>query len=238
MQIDDLKQLWTAHGEILERNFAINERLLRETILRKVNSALVPFHVWRTLEVVIGIAIIVASMSVLADHVADPLYVFVAGGLVVFTGYVTWLCAYGLVKSCGVDDTTSVIKLQRDIEQIRLADYRAIKWALLLGIVAWLPVALILFEALTSFDALARVDMAWLGTNVLFGLFCLYVGHAFSRRYLERRDLSPWARTLLEALTDRAVRSATEHLKELANFEKSETTDVTQMRGDTERGET
>lgn len=221
MQIDDLKQLWTAHGENLERSLAINERLLREALLHKVRSAFIPFQVWRTLEVVIGIATIVASLSVLADHVNDPLYVFVVGGLAVPIAWVTGLCAYRLLKSCGVDYGASITTLQRNIEQFRLADYRAFKWALLLGIVAWLPVALILFEALTGFDALARVGLAWLSANVIFGLICLGVGHAFSRRYLERADLRPWARTLLEALSDRAVQSATEHLTELASFERT-----------------
>jgi len=221
MQIDDLKQLWTAHGANLERSLAINERLLREALLRNVRSAFIPFQVWRTLEVVIGIAIIVASTAVLADHVNDPLYMIVAGGLAVLTAGVTGLCAYGLVKSCRVDYAASVTTLQRNIEQIRLADFRAFKWALLLGIVAWLPVALILFEALTGFDALARVGLAWLSANVIFGLICLGVGQAFSRRYLERADLRPWARTLLEALSDRSVQSATEHLTELASFERT-----------------
>lgn len=220
MQIDDLKQLWTAHGENLERSLSINERLLRETLLRKVRSAFILFQVWRTFEVVIGTATTVASIAVLADHANDPLYMIVAGGLAVLTAWVTVLCAYGLVKSCEVDYAASITTLQRNIEQIRLADYRAFKWALLLGIVAWLPIALILFESLTGFDALARVGLAWLIANVIFGLICLGVGHAFSRRYLERADLRPWARTLLETLSARAVQSATAHLTELARFER------------------
>ena len=96
------------------------------------------------------------------------------------------------------------------------------KWTLLLGIVAWLPIALILFEALTGFDALARVGLAWLVANILFGFVCLGIGQALSRRYVEHTDLNPRARCIVESLSGRAVRSATQHLVELAQFERSD----------------
>ncbi len=37
--LDDLKRVWAEHGAVLERSLAINERLLRETMLRKVRFA-------------------------------------------------------------------------------------------------------------------------------------------------------------------------------------------------------
>ena len=112
--------------------------------------------------------------------------------------------------------------LQRTVERFRLAEYRAFKWTLLLGIVAWLPIALIIFEAMTGVDALARVGLTWLVANLLFGLVCLGIGQTLSRRYVERDDVAPWARQLMESLSGRAVGSATQHLVELARFERSE----------------
>lgn len=222
MQLDDLKQVWAAHGADLERSLAINERLLREMLLRKVRSAFLPFQVVRTLEAALGIATIVASMVVLTNHFADPRYLIMAGGLAVLAGYVTGLCAYSLRLTATIDYSHPVTTLQRTIERIRLADYRALKWTLLLGIVAWLPIALILFEALTGFDALARVGLAWLVANILFGFVCLGIGQALSRRYVEHTDLNPRARCIVESLSGRAVRSATQHLVELAQFERSD----------------
>ncbi|MBI5759885.1 MAG: hypothetical protein HZA46_15305 [Planctomycetales bacterium] len=222
MELDDLKQAWAAHGVVLERSLAINERLIRETLLRKVRFALVQCQVVRTLEVALGIAMIVAAMAVLTNHFADPRYLVVAGGLAVLAGYVTGLCAYSLQQTARIDYADPVTMLQKTVERIRLAEYRAFKWTLLLGIVAWLPMALILFEALTGFDALARVGLEWLAANVLFGFVCLGIGQALSRRYVERTDLNPLAHRLVESLSGRAVRSATQHLAELAQFERSE----------------
>lgn len=222
MQLDDLKQVWAAHGAALERSLAINERLIRATLLGNVRSAFFCFQVVRSLEVALGITTIVAAMAVLTNHFTDPRYLIVAGGVAAVAGYVTVLCAYALRQTARIDYAAPVMTLQRTVERIRLAEYWALKWTLLLGIVAWLPIALILFEALTGFDALARVGLPWLVANILFGLVCLGIGQAMSRRYIERTDLNPWARRLVESLSGRAVRSATQHLAELARFERSE----------------
>jgi len=222
MQLDDMKQTWTGHGANFERSLAINECLLREMLLRKVRSAFVPFQVMRLLELAFGIATIVAAMTVLSNHFTDPRYLMIAGGLSVIAGYVTGLCAYLWYETATIDYADPVTALQRHIERIRLAEYRAFKWALLLGIIAWLPIALILFEALTGIDALARVNLAWLIGNVLFGFLCLGIGQVLSRRYVERTELTPWGRRLVETLSGHAVRSATQHLTELAQFDRNE----------------
>jgi hypothetical protein len=222
MQTDEMTRAWAVHGANLERSLAINERLLREKLLRKLKTGLARSIMSRTVEVAIGLGTILAIMSVLAAHVAEPRYAIVAGGLAVLTAWVTALCAYALVQSITLDYGNPVTTLQRGIERIRLAEYRALKWAVLGGIVGWLPAALVLFEALTGVDALARVKLGWLIANLVFGLVCLGLGLALSRRYVERSDVGPRAHRLMEALSGRGVRSAAGHLAELASFERDE----------------
>lgn len=101
-------------------------------------------------------------------------------------------------------------------------EYRALEWAVLVSVAVWLPAALVLFEALTGIDALARVDLPWLVANLLFGLVALAVGLVLSKKYFERSDLKPWARRLLDALSGRALRSAAGHFAEIATFEREE----------------
>ena len=219
MQLDDLKQAWAAHGVMLERSVAVDERLLREVLLRKIRIALAPYVLWRALEVALGIGMLSIVAPVVAGHVREPRYAVVGGALAVCIVAITALCAYLLTKSLALDYGGPVTTIQREVEQIKLMEYHALKWAVLGGVVAWLPAALISFEALTSVDALARVNLAYLVGNLVFGLAVLGVGHVMSRRYVEHPALGPTARRLVDALSGRGLRSATAHLAELERFE-------------------
>ena len=220
MQLDDLKQAWAAHGAMLERSLAIDERLLREVLLRKVRFALAPHLLWRALEVACGIAGLGVLAPILGAHLAEPRYLVAGGGLALFTAGLTALCAHLLIRSLALDYGGPVTALQREVERIRIAEYRVVKWAVLGGVVAWLPAALLLFEALTGIDALARVQPAYLIANIVLGLGVFGVGQALSRRYVERPGLGPAACSLIDALSGRGMCSASAILAELAQFER------------------
>lgn len=222
MQLDDMKIAWAAHGARLERSLAIEERLVREMALGKVRRALAPFVLWRTLEVALGAAALLVVVPILVAHASEPRYLVAAGALVVYAAGVTALCATLLVNGLRLDYGGPVTTMQRDLGYIRLVEYVALKWAVLGGVVVWLPAALVLFEALTGVDALARVDVAWLAGNFLFGLVVMALGQALSRVYVERSDLGPRAHRLLDALSGRGLRSAAKHLADLSAFTRDE----------------
>jgi hypothetical protein len=222
MDLDDLKAAWTAHGVALERSLAINERLLRETLLRKVRFALAPLVVWRALEVALGAAAVRLVVGVLAAHLGEPRYLVAAGALAVLAVALTALGAASLVGGLKLDYTGTVTAIQRDLERLQLVEYHATKWALLGGVLLWLPAALVGFEAITGVDALARVDLAWLIGNLAFGVGVVAVGQAWSRRHVERSGRGPRAQRILDALSGRSLRSATSHLAELARFQADE----------------
>ena len=231
MQLDDLKEAWAAHGAALERSLAIDERLLREVLLRKVRFALAPYALGRALEIVLGVAVLVVLMPLLVAHAAEPRYLVVGGGLAAFAVGLTALHVHLLVRVVQLDHGGPVTAIQREVERIRRAEVRAFKWALLGGIVFWLPAALVAFEAVTGVTALARVDLAWLAANLLFGLAVLALGQAWSRKHVERPDLSPRMRRLVDALSGRALRAAADHLAELAQFEREESPASTERGG-------
>lgn len=222
MQLDDLKEAWAAHGAALERSLAINERLLRETMLGKVRSTLAPYLLWRALEVALGVAGLLLVGPVVAAHVGEPRYVVAGGALLGFIAGITALSAYLLIQSAQLDYDGPVTAIQRAIEAIKLAEYRATKWAVLGGVVIWLPALLVLFEAVTGVAALARVDLAWLAGNLGFGIVVLVLGQAWSKRYVERPELGPRARRLVDALSGRSLRAVAGHLADLARFERDD----------------
>jgi len=222
MELDDLKAAWAAHGAALERSVAISERLLREALLGKVRSALAPYVAWRVLEIVLGAAALVLAGSVLAAHAGEPRYLLAGGATLAVLAGVTALNARLLALSVGLDYGGPVTAIQRAVERARLAEYRATKWAVLGGVVIWLPAALLLFEAVTGVPAIGLVDPAWLVANLALGAAVLALGLALSRRYVERPGLGPRARRIVDALSGRSLRAATRHLADLSRFERDE----------------
>ena len=220
MQLDELRELWAAQGARLERSLALNEQLLRERMHGRIRRAVLPYAAWRGLEAVLGIAFLAAIAPVVAAHASEPRYIMIAGALALYAAGVTAFSARLVVGSLRLDYGLPVTAIQRDVERTRLAEYRALKWAVLGGVLMWLPAALVLFEAVTGIDALARVHFPWLVANVVLGVIVLAIGQALSRKYVERPDLEPWARRLLDALSDRSLRRAASHIEELARFER------------------
>jgi len=220
MELDDLKTAWAAHGAMLERSLAINEHLLRETMLGKVRSKLAPFVVWRAVEAVLGVVMLFVVGSVLAAHATEPRYLVAGGAVLAFTVAMTALCTTLLVHGARLAYDRPVTVIQRAVERIKLLEFRATKWAFLGGVLVWLPGLLVLFEAVTGVPALARVDLAWLISNLAFGAIVLVVGHILAKRYVDRPDLGPRARRFVDALTGRSLRAVTGHLAELARFER------------------
>lgn len=222
MQLDDLKAVWSAHGAALERSLAIDERLLRETLLRKVRFRLAPYVLCRALEVALGVAVLLAIVTVLGAHLAEPRYLVVGWTLAGFTFWLTALCATLLVGSLRLDYGGPVMLLQSDVERIKLVEYRALKWALLGGVLLWLPFLLVVFEALTGVEGLARVQLPFLVGNLAFGGVVYAAGQAWSKRYVERADPAPWARRVVDALSGRSLRSVSDQLAELSRFVRDE----------------
>lgn len=114
--------------------------------------------------------------------------------------------------------------IQRELEGLALLEYRAFKWALLGGVLLWLPILLVLVEGLTGAPILAEVDGVWLGANGAFGMVVLGLGQMLSRKYVEDAALSPLARRVVDALSGRGLRSARAFLSEISGFEAEDAT--------------
>ena len=225
MQLDDFKQAWTAYGAAMERSIAINERLLREVLIDHVGDALAPLRMWRLMELGFWLAGVLIAWAALSAHASEPRYLVAGGALLAYLVGMAALTAHQLVLTRQIDYGGPVPAIQRSIERIKLAEYRATKWAVLGGVVIWLPATLVLIESLTRIPALARVPLGWLIANLAFGVAVLALGQAWSKRHVERPDLGPFARRVVDVLASRSLRAASRHLAELARFERDDRDD-------------
>lgn len=218
MDLDDLKTTWAAHSAMLERSLAISESLLRETFATKTRRSLAPYAVARALEVIIGLAVLVLVAPLVVAHAPDARYLVAGGATCLLAAALTALCGYLFVQSQRVDLDGPVTASQRALTHLQLVEYHATKWAVLGGVVVWLPALLLLFEAVTGAPALAHVDLAWLVSNLAFGVGVLAIGLLWARRTVARPDRSPRAQRIIDVLSGRSLRRASAHLSELARF--------------------
>ena len=211
MELDDLKALWAT----VEQSRALDERILRELTLGRVRSTLRPSLVWRALEVVLGLAVLLLCAPAVVAH-GGMRYLVLGIPSLVFIAVMTAASAYLLVRLAQLDYDGPLLAIQRSVAELRRVEYRATLHALLGGVMLWLPIGLLLVEAITSAPLLGVVDLAWLLSNVALGLVVLVVGRVLARRHLER--LSPRGRRIVDALSGRALRSVSVRLDELARF--------------------
>lgn len=218
MDLDDMKSVWAAYGAKLERSLAINERLLREVMMRKARFAVARYSVLRTLEVAFGVVALALTLRVLVKHAGEPRYLVLASAVVVFSAGFTWLCSYMLVASLRLDYSATVTAIRRDVERLKLVEFHVTKWAILGGTLLWLPILLVSCEIISGAPVLARIDLSWLIGNLAFGLGALAIGQAWSRKYVEHPGRGPLAQQVVDALSGKSLQIVTAHLAELASF--------------------
>lgn len=222
MDFESLQRAWTAHGAALERATAVNERALRELLVRRARVGLLPYAGFRVVEAALAAVALGAAARLLFERFDDARYVTVAGAVAVYAAAFGAFAVRLLVGALRLDGAAPVAALQRDVETLRVVEYRALLWAVLGGAVVWLPLPLMLLEILGARGLIGRVDGPWLAGNVVVGIAALVAGVTWSKRVVERPNAPPWARRLVDAVTGRGLRRAAERLAELRAYVREE----------------
>ena len=223
MQLDDMKAVWATHGEQLDRVLHINEKLLRDVTMNKVRSSLIPYVLWRAFEVLFGVAMTLATGSVLLDHTDELLYLSVAGAVLLFSVFMTITTLMLIVRALRLDQDRQVVDVQRAVAKLKLAEFHAFKWALLGGVLLWLPIGIVVFEVLSGAPALSNVPLPWLLANIAFGLLALFLGQHLVRKHVDKNgqpdtERAPWVQRLLDHASGRQLAKISNHMDELASF--------------------
>ena len=218
MQLDDLQLAWSAHSERLNKILTINEQLLRDVTARKLRLSLTPYVLWRGIEMLFAAGVLAIAAMLLSRHSDAARYIVLLPAVIGFAGFLLVKSGLLIARATRLDASGEVADMQRRLETIKLTEFRLFKWALLGGTVLWLPIALLLFEVSTGVAALARVDLAWLVANVVFGLLALAIGQNLAKRHCERNDLKPAMRRFVDGISGRQLASIQKHLDELATL--------------------
>lgn len=220
MELDDLREAWTEQFAGLEHRLDALEGQLARGGRRRARRALLPGLGWHVVEVVAAIALLAALVPPLFAHRGEWRYVVCGGAVVVVLLGFGGASLGALVRAARIDFARPVVAIQRDVARLHRAEFVALGWGLAGGIVVWLPLALLLFEAASGIAVLAHVDGAWLFANPGCGLVLLGVAIGAARRMRADPGRRPWLDRVAAALSGRGLRRARELLDEVGQFER------------------
>lgn len=216
MPLDDLQRIWASRGA------AFGGKAPRSTPLTggrlRPRRARFGYVLRSRAEAALLVAGAGLLWPVLVAHREEFRYLGAGGAALVWLlGLAAWLLRLA-AQAAAIDFGAAVTAVQRQLGALRLRECHGVKWALLGGVVVWLPLPLLLVEAATGAPLLAAIDGAWLAANLLFGLVLLGLGRRWASRRLPAVGEGPVVSALVDALGDRALRRAQQQLDELAAF--------------------
>lgn len=219
MELDDLQTLWTTHHRQLEQRLVLNESALRTMMVERTERGLNWKLVSRVAGVVVDLVLIVALCIFAWQQRSAPPFVLSAAVVVAFIVAVGGQGLRQVVLIGRLDLCGPVTTSQRILAQLAMAEYRAIKWVMLLAILVWVPILAIVLKAVAGVDLFALASVAWVLTNIGLGVAVLVLGQWLSRRYVERSDLGPRARWVVEFVAGTKMARLKAQLEELAQIE-------------------
>ena len=218
MDATDLRTLWAEESRRLDHALSRTEPLVRELAARRVRSSLQPALAVRSLECVSALLAVAAIAPVALAHRDEARYLLAAAPTLI------WLLGFAahalrqIVLGVRLDAGAPVAETQRAVLSLRRAEFASLRWAVLGGVFAWLPLAVLLAESATGEPVLPRLPAPWLWANMAVGAAAWAANPIFGRHLERRAQEGGAAARLLDALTSRGIRRAEQQLRELAEF--------------------
>lgn len=222
MELDDLKQTWSEHTHKLDKVLSLNLQAFKTAQLDKTRSALGRFKMYLLFELLIGLFLLLASGSYIADHIsvptlALPALIFAASVLVALTGAIRKLILLGQISYA--DPITTI---QKRLETMKLSFVHTVRLMVLM-LPLYMVYVVLLLNLLFGWDILANGGKTFLWANLVVSL--IFVAPAvWAFRNLSFENIgNPVIRALVHGSGGTQMIEALEFLKALQDFESEET---------------
>lgn len=221
MELDELKQTWTEHARKLDRVLSLNLRGFKTAQLDKTRSALGRFKMYLVFEMLVGIVLLLASGSYIADHfsvptLAVPALIFAASAFVAVIGDIRELILLGQINYAD-----SVTAIQKKLEGIKLHFLRTIRLMVLM-LPLYMVYVVLGMNLLFGWDVLAHGNAAFLWTNLACSLLLIAPASWIFRSLSFKNIGHPVIRALVHGGGGKQMLAAMEFLKAIQEFEDEE----------------
>jgi hypothetical protein len=220
MNFEALQTQWANYDQKLEANLRLNQKLLRDSVLSKTNSALQRLTRSIVVELFVGLATAIVLGLFIGAHLGEPLFLLPAILLHVFVIFQVAFDGYQWNTLRNLDFSAPIPEAQKKLARLRVQRIQVAKWTLWVAPLLWVPLLIVSFKGLFGLDVYATFSTPWLIANVLFGVAVIPLMIGLSRRYADRMNRSPRVQRLMDDIAGRDLTEAKAFVDELSNFDK------------------
>lgn len=220
MELDDLKNLWTAQDRKLDAVLKLNARLLQASLLQSTRGPLRRLKAYLWFEAALSVPAFFLLGSFWSDHLREPRFLLPGLALHASVAALLALTLRQLVALHSLDYGAPVVEIQRRLGKLQVESGLSVLGTIAASFLLWVPLLIVFFRGVLGVDPYAAFGLPFLAANAGVGLAVLAAGLLVARRYRGRLESAPRLQALVRALGGGSLQSALRSLDSLDRFEE------------------
>lgn len=219
MELNELKSIWQAYDQKLEKSLKLNLHCLEMIQAQKAKSRLVPLLRMRILEGALHLMILYWLAGFLYNHFFEIWFAVAAIALILFfiIAFVNCIKQVVLIKEIDYSQDITTIQTKLVLLQSHIVDYIRLTF---LCMPTYLAYPIIAFKALADFDIVSQLSRGWwigqLSFTMLLIPLCIWLYRQVSYQNIHKK----WVRYIIEKSAGTSVSKAIEFIREIENIKR------------------
>jgi len=223
MELDQFKALWYEQDKKLDKNLQLNIQLLRNINLDKAGFKLKKLFMFKIVEMVILVYIIVYLFNFTIKYILLPGLSISSMAIITFivAGFISDFRQMVLIIDILSNDNLPIFQLQKKIQKLKLLIINYVKNSFLL--IPFYPLLMIVIgKILFGFNFWMPSFRIYLFSNIVVGILLLPLFLWLYRQLGSQNIKNVWIKSFLDGSGWNQVKSAQQFLAEIENFERNE----------------
>lgn len=222
MELEEIKNIWSAYDKKLEQSWKLNLSLLRRANLDKVKSKLRKMVILHAFTFTFSILQIILLMYFVVVHIAEPHLVAAGTILLVWSFMISYSAADQLNKINAMDYSAPVMEIQKKLIAIKLSIIKYLRLSTLI-IPFYLAHILFWFELLLDVDMYQVANQQWWIGQIIFTLLVMLPLTLWLYKKLSSHNMDKsWMKKLISSSGGKQISEAFTLLDEIQKFEKND----------------
>ena len=221
MELEQLKDIWSAYDKKLDQHLQLNRRILREMKLGKVRSSMRGLITKQIVGAVVVFAIISALYVFIANNFSVTAPTISAAVLLIFASILLIGILGQITIASQIDYSRPIVIIQQQLERMKLHNLRFFRLFMFSGPFYMAYIFLGVY-VLTGVDFYQEASAGWFRSQIAFSGVMLIAVLVFNRLISNPNSPYRWVRKFIEEIGGKEVVDSQKFLRELEDFEREE----------------